>query len=81
MGLKPFSGHGLLKAGLAVGVVVVAVMVVMSVVSMLVGALWTIVEIAVLVGVVGGVWHRARRRNHLGSGGRRQQLPGPHSTR
>lgn len=80
MGLQPSSGHPVIKAALAVGAVVLAVFVVMSVVSALLGILWTVVEIAVLVALVGGVWHLARRRDHLPAADRRHQLPG-HRTR
>ena len=62
------SSHPLVKLAVLVCAAVLVVLVVMSAVSALVGIGWTIVKIAVLVGVVAGVVHIARRRRQVRGG-------------
>jgi uncharacterized membrane protein len=62
------SSHPLVKLAVVVGAAFLVVAVVMSVFSALIGIGWTIVKIAVLVGVVAGVVHIARRHRQVRSG-------------
>jgi len=61
-------GHPMVKAAVGVAAVVLVGLLALSVVSILVGFVWTIVKLALLVAVVGGVWHLLRHRKHSASG-------------
>ncbi len=62
------TGHPLVKAALVVGAAVLVVLVVRSLVMALFGIGWTILELALLAGVVAGVVHLVRRRRALQGG-------------
>lgn len=68
------SSHPVLKAAVGIGAVVLVIFVVMSVVSFVVGAIWTLIEIALLVAVTAGVVHMARRHHQLARGQKHDAL-------
>jgi hypothetical protein len=56
-------GHPAIRAGVVAAAAVLVVLLVMSAVSVVAGLLWTVVKVALLVALVGGVlhiWTRAR---------------------
>lgn len=66
---QPRSAHPLVKAGVVVAGGVLVVLLVMSVLSVLVGALWDVLRVALFVAVIAGIWHMVRRhRSATGHG-------------
>jgi hypothetical protein len=66
---QPPSTHPLLKAAVVVAGGVLVVLLVMSVLSVLMGAFWDVLRIALFVAVVAGIWHMVRRhRSATGHG-------------
>jgi Na+/pantothenate symporter len=61
------SSHPVIKAGVAVGAVVLVALVAMSLVSVVVGFAWDVVKIALLVAVVAGIWHMVHNSHQASS--------------